>query len=175
MTDDIHHPRRRFLKATCGALCGGMALVVGGPVVLSFLEPGKTRTVSGGGDPLDYGRLADLPNGIPQQRDVVAETHDAWARSDAHVIGSIWLVRDADRVAAYSAVCPHLGCSVGFDPKQQLFTCPCHASTFAKGNGEVLGGPAPRGLDPLPLEIKDGTIRVAYERFVLGITQRRGA
>jgi menaquinol-cytochrome c reductase iron-sulfur subunit len=129
--------------------------------------------VTGGGDPMPYGKLDDLPDGVPQQRDVVAETHDAWARSDAHVIGSIWLLRERDHVAAYSAVCPHLGCSVGFDANRRVFACPCHASTFATASGDVLGGPAPRGLDSLPLEIKDGTIHVTYERFVLGIKQRR--
>lgn len=173
MSDEPQQPRRRFLKLTSGALCGGIVVAVGGPVVISFLAPRNLRTVTGGGDPMDYGKVDALPDGVPHQRDVVAQTHDAWARSDAHVIGSIWLLRESGHVAAYSAVCPHLGCSVGYDTKQHVFACPCHASTFAKGTGAPLGGPAPRGLDSLPLEIKDGTIRVTFKRFVLGIKQRR--
>ena len=167
--------RRRFLKVTCGALCGGVAITVGGPVVASFLAPRSTRTVTGGGDPMDYGKVTDLPVGVPQKRDVIAETRDAWARSDAQVIGSIWLLRHADHVAAYSAVCPHLGCSIGFDPSKQVFYSPCHDSAFKKDDGSWLKGPAPRGMDPLPLEIGDGRIRVTYKRFVLGIKQRREA
>ena len=165
--------RRRILKITCGALCGGIAVAVGGPVIVSFLAPAKERTVTGGGDPMDYGKLDDLPIGVPQKRDVVAEMRDAWARSEAQVIGSIWLIRHADHVAAYSAVCPHLGCSIGFDDKKQVFYSPCHDSAFAKDDGAWLKGPAPRGMDPLPLEIKDGRIRITYKRFVLGIKQRR--
>jgi len=167
------HGRRRFLKVTCGALCGGLAAAVGGPVVLSFFAPRNIRTVTGGSEPMQYGKLDELPIGVPQKRDVVAETRDAWARSEAQVIGSFWLVRHADHVSAFSAVCPHLGCSIGFDAQKQVFYSPCHDSAFAKDDGAWLKGPAPRGMDPLPLEIKDGKIRVAYKRFVLGIKQRR--
>ncbi len=171
--DDAPPDRRRFLKVTCGVLCGGIAATVGGPVIAAFLAPARHRTVTGGSDPMDYGELAQLPDGIPQKRDVVAEIHDAWARSEPHVIGSIWLVRADGRVAAYSAVCPHLGCSIGFDSAKQVFFSPCHDSAFAKSDGSWLKGPAPRGMDPLPLEVKDGRIRVTYKRFVLGIRQRR--
>lgn len=165
--------RRRFLKVTCGALCGGIAAAVGGPVIASFLAPGRERTVLGGSAPMEYGKVADLADGVPQKRDVVAEVHDAWARSEAQVIGSIWLVRQTERVSAYSAVCPHLGCSIGFDSAKQVFYSPCHDSAFAKNDGRWLRGPAPRGMDPLPLEIRDGHIRITYKRFVLGIKQRK--
>jgi Rieske Fe-S protein len=173
--DATNPPRRRFLKVTCGALLVGVAGAVGGPVIASFLAPRKLRTVTGGGEPMDYGKIDELPIGVPQKRDVVAETHDAWARSDAQVIGSIWLVRHENHLAAFSAVCPHLGCSIGFDAKKQVFYSPCHDSAFDKDTGEWIEGPAPRGMDPLPLEIKDGRIRIAYKRFVLGIKDRKEA
>lgn len=173
MSDQAQPPRRRFLKVTCGALCGGIAAAVGGPVVVSFLAPRTIRTVTGGSEPIDYGKLDDLKIGEPQKRDVVAETRDAWARSDAQTIGSIWLLRRPDGVAAFSAVCPHAGCSIGFDSVRRVFYSPCHDSAFALDDGAWLRGPAPRGMDPLPLEIKDGRIRVAYKRFVLGIKERK--
>jgi len=176
MADEQDKPaphRRRFLKVTCGALCGGIAAAVGGPVIVSFLAPGRERTVTGGGDPMDYGKLDELPVGVPQKRDVIAETRDAWARSDAQQIGSIWLVRHPDHLAAFSAVCPHLGCTIYFDAQAQVFRSPCHDSAFAKDDGAWLKGPAPRGMDPLPLEIKDGRIRVTYKKFVLNIKQRK--
>ena len=178
MSDENHDDppvatRRRFLKVTCGALCGGVAVAVGGPVVLSFLAPANERTVTGGSEPMDYGKLDELPVGTPQKRQVVAETRDAWARSDAQVIGALWLVRRKEGVDAYSAVCPHAGCSIGFDESKHVFYSPCHDSAFAVDDGAWLKGPAPRGMDPLPLEIKDGRIRVTYKRFVLGIKARR--
>ncbi len=175
MSDEPQPPRRKFLKVTCGALCVGIAATVGGPVVVSFLAPRKMRTVTGGDEPIDYGPLEALPMGVPQQRDVVAEVRDGWARSDSTVIGTLWLIRRKDEVAAFSAVCPHAGCSIGFDTAKQVYVSPCHDSAFALADGAWLKGPAPRGMDPLPLEIKDGRIRVTYKRFVLGIKDRREA
>ena len=171
---DESQPRRRFLKVTCGALCAGVAAVVGGPVIVSFLAPRKLRTVTGGDEPMDYGKVTDLFDRVPQKRDVIAERRDAWDRFDPTPIGAIWLVRDHDRVAAYSSVCPHTGCSIAFDGKKEFF-CPCHDSSFARADGAWLSGPAPRGMDALPLEIKDGRIRVTYKKYVLGTKERREA
>ena len=56
----------------------------------------------------------------------------------------VWVMRDDSGVAALSTVCPHLGCLVSREDNGD-FTCPCHGSRFDEG-GEVLGGPAPRGL-----------------------------
>ena len=52
---------------------------------------------------------------------------------------------------AYDAVCPHAGCTVGFSSSAQLFVCPCHGSQFQVNNGDVINGPAPRGLTALKI------------------------
>jgi cytochrome b6-f complex iron-sulfur subunit len=46
-------------------------------------------------------------------------------------------------VAAMSMICTHLGCVV--DQEESGFKCPCHGSIFDE-KGNVVGGPAPRGL-----------------------------
>ncbi len=67
-------------------------------------------------------------------------------------------------LVAYSAICTHLGCVVysALNTNGQI-ACPCHASRFDPAKGAaVLGGPAPRPLPALPIEVKaDGTITAA--------------
>jgi glycine/D-amino acid oxidase-like deaminating enzyme/nitrite reductase/ring-hydroxylating ferredoxin subunit len=66
---------------------------------------------------------------------------------------------DGDRIAAYrdpegevhvcSAICPHLGCIVAWNPAEQTWDCPCHGSRFT-ATGKVIAGPAESDLKQLP-------------------------
>jgi glycine/D-amino acid oxidase-like deaminating enzyme/nitrite reductase/ring-hydroxylating ferredoxin subunit len=47
-----------------------------------------------------------------------------------------------------SAVCPHLGCIVAWNPAASTWDCPCHGSRFDRF-GSVFNGPSPRDLDPV--------------------------
>jgi glycine/D-amino acid oxidase-like deaminating enzyme/nitrite reductase/ring-hydroxylating ferredoxin subunit len=46
-----------------------------------------------------------------------------------------------------SAVCPHLGCIVSWNPSASTWDCPCHGSRFDK-LGAVINGPSPKDLEP---------------------------
>ena len=70
----------------------------------------------------------------------------------------VYVVATEEGVAAMSLVCTHLGCIV--KPTEAGFDCPCHGSKF-DAQGEVLGGPAPRGLRWLAVsQAPDGTLLV---------------
>jgi ubiquinol-cytochrome c reductase iron-sulfur subunit len=76
-----------------------------------------------------------------------------------------------DGILGYSKICPHAGCAISlyryptYEPTSAApaFTCPCHYSTFAPGEGgRLIFGPAGRALAQLPLMIdSDGKLRAA--------------
>jgi thiosulfate dehydrogenase [quinone] large subunit len=59
---------------------------------------------------------------------------------------SIVVQPSAGDFRAFDAVCPHAGCTVGYDAPANLFLCPCHGSEFNTSTGAVVRGPAPTGL-----------------------------
>lgn len=166
--------RRKLLERTFYLLSAAIASVVGAPIAIAFFDPARRKTVSGGADAGNYGKVSDLTPGVPRKMDVVGARIDAWDRTDPKPIGALWLVRGSDdRVSAFSGVCPHLGCPIGYDDSKRVFACPCHESAYAVADGARLKGPALRGLDPLPVEVRDGEVQVTYKRFVQGIASRR--
>lgn len=63
--------------------------------------------------------------------------------------------------AAFDAICPHEGCTVGYSTSRDLFVCPCHGSEFNGSTGALVRGPAPHGLTPIDVEASsDGQLYV---------------
>jgi Rieske Fe-S protein len=157
--------RRRLLGTLVGVCAAviGVALAVPAAAFLSF--PTRRRTVYGGDEPIDVAAAAALPDGTPVRVTVSAPTRrDAWTAFADVPLGACWLTRRGGEVRALSTVCPHAGCAVDWDAERQLFACPCHDSTFGP-NGEQRSGPAPRAMDALDVELRDGRVRVAFRRF----------
>jgi thiosulfate dehydrogenase [quinone] large subunit len=59
-------------------------------------------------------------------------------------------------LVAYSAVCTHAGCTVGYEGGQ--IVCPCHGATYDPQTGAVTSGPAPSPLAPRKVTERGGEI-----------------
>jgi Rieske Fe-S protein len=87
--------------------------------------------------------------------------------------------RSADGIVAYSAICSHAGCPVtawvkGAAGDKEVFKCVCHNSEYDPRQGaQVVFGPAPRRLAPLPLTSAGDSLSVAAA-FVGKVGQQAG-
>lgn len=160
--------RRRLLAVLAGA--GGCAIAgaAGAPALRLALAPAAQASA-----PSRWVRTvkrARLREGEPQRVAVVSERRDAWTVEKDVVLGSVWIVLRGDAVAAYSAVCPHLGCSV--NATSDGFACPCHTSAF-DAKGKRVSGPSPRDLDALDARVDaDGFVEVDFKRFRIGVPEK---
>lgn len=125
------------------------AVLIGGATVAGVAGVAALAACSpsgGGGDAqvtasADGGlvALADVPVGGA----ILVETADG----DQIVVAQ----PTAGQVAAFSAVCTHMGCIVR--PEGAELHCPCHGSRFQAGTGEVVEGPAKTPLPPVPVRV----------------------
>ncbi|MFT3829821.1 MAG: FAD-dependent oxidoreductase [Opitutaceae bacterium] len=70
-----------------------------------------------------------------------------------HGFTKVAVYRDTDGAFhECSAVCPHLGGIVRWNPAERTWDCPAHGSRFGC-RGDVLNGPANRGLAPMPVPV----------------------
>ncbi|MBX3236619.1 MAG: ubiquinol-cytochrome c reductase iron-sulfur subunit [Nitrospiraceae bacterium] len=83
----------------------------------------------------------------------------------------VWTNKKDVPYVAYSGKCPHLGCGFKWRTHKtlgQVFLCPCHLSIYDAA-GKVLDGPAPRALDPLPIQVTaTGEIAIIDMEFKAG-------
>ena len=179
----------KWLVGLLGTCCSLLVAVPGG----SFLLSAVRRRGGGGAIVQRVARLVDLVPGEPLQVPVVGKTRDAWTVYDQQIIGRVWLVRrsgsevppEKAHVEAFSAVCPHLACTIGLDTERNRFHCPCHEAGFDLA-GKRLGAaelghpnPSPRDMDPLECRVvRDAGddswwVEVTYRRFEIGRNVRR--
>lgn len=160
--------RRRLL----GWIAAGLGAVVAAPIGLFVVgQARRGRELGAGDEAIDAGTLAALPDGKPVRVTLRARRRrDAFVLRENVVLGAAWLVRRGEAVAAFSTVCPHAGCAIEAE-EGGAFACPCHKSRFAP-DGACVDGPAPRGMDPLPVTVVDGRVRVTPRRFRQGTSRR---
>ncbi len=166
--------RRGFLKAATIGLCAVVASVLAIPLIRYLLFPFRRKIVSKNDVPVDVASVDQLPNnGRPKRVTVYGSgIRDAWGVLDDVALGAAWIRKRKDgSILALSTVCPHLGCAIDYDPQSDEYRCPCHRSSFG-ANGEKRSGPSKRGMDPLPLTIEDGRIKIQYLRYRADVSER---
>ena len=159
--------RRGFVGWAIGLGSGFVALTLGIPMV------GSLRKWPGRAPQGHYVKVADLdtiPTGQPFGLSFVEQTSDAY--NIEMLPHSIYAIKKSDsEVTVLSPVCPHLGCQVFFDRQGGKFECPCHGSVFA-ADGARISGPAPRGLDALPAQVRDGALWVRWVQYEPGVAEK---
>lgn len=70
------------------------------------------------------------------------------------------LVHTAEgELRAFSAICTHLTCTVGYEEETGTLLCPCHNGRFDLA-GNVISGPPPRPLEAYDVEVRANEILV---------------
>jgi len=130
-TKPMHPPVGLDRRTFClGTLSAGLLVACGG----------------GGGSPNAVSAPLPPATGPKTTADTVAAllaAPDGTAR-DYRNLGDFFLIRDTAGIYAMTAVCTHLGCTVGL-PAGGRITCPCHGSVYDLNGGNLVG-PAPSPL-----------------------------
>jgi len=147
--------RRGFLQGISVACASVVAAIISIPPVAFILGPGfrKERRVwqkIGPRDAFQVGETVavDFENAAAMEWAGVAARRVAWLRREAE-----------DEFIAFAVNCTHLGCPVQWEPKANLFLCPCHGGIYYS-NGDVAGGPPPRPLERYPVRIRGDQVEI---------------
>jgi len=150
---------------------GGSALFAGGLVVPAYKFISTEGGGGGGGERwFRLTKLDSLADGKPTRVRIVGEQRDAFTVARGQILGSVWLLRNGDKVKALSAICPHLGCAIDMGSSDK-FSCPCHTSSFSL-DGVPEEGPSPRPMDELTARVTDGFVEVDFRHFKLGVKEK---
>ncbi|MDE2572801.1 MAG: ubiquinol-cytochrome c reductase iron-sulfur subunit [bacterium] len=102
-----------------------------------------------------------------QEQQMRAARPDLFAQKGAGVEFNVFTMG----FVIFSPICPHLGCHYNWDQASTKFICPCHGSVYDKF-GKHLAGPAPRGLDPLPLREQSGKAEITWIQYETAVPDR---
>jgi len=81
----------------------------------------------------------------------VTQSLDELKKNEGGIVSSggrkVAVYRDKKgNTVALNPKCTHMGCTVGWNPAQKTWDCPCHGSRYAP-TGEVINGPAQKPLE----------------------------
>jgi Rieske Fe-S protein len=102
--------------------------------------------------PLEEPLTVDISGGIF----TALQSEDGWVLWDEE---TLLLINVAGSISVFSARCPHSGCSRDWIYTDNKFTCTCHGSQFSS-TGDLLNGPAMRGLTRVPASLDGNTLTI---------------
>ncbi|HEX8259494.1 MAG TPA: Rieske (2Fe-2S) protein [Rubrobacteraceae bacterium] len=168
IVEEINLAEERFsrvkfirLGAALGVGAAGASLVAacGGDDKAS--EEGETPgAVEGAGEATQgtSGGVAQVESGEPITQESEVEPGSALEFTDEETGQQAILVHlESGDFAAYSAICTHRQCTVGYSDGN--LACPCHGSVFdPTSGGAVVNGPATQPLPEIPVEVRNGEV-----------------
>jgi menaquinol-cytochrome c reductase iron-sulfur subunit len=161
--------RRSFLGALLGLASAFIGALLAVPV-LRYISYPLTANDSKDSDWTEIGSVASIGNvQTPLRRPIEFKQRDGWRETASQPV--IYIIKTGGTLKALSAICPHLGCIVPWDPGRNEFVCPCHGGTFS-ADGTRLSGPPRRSLDSLETKSSGGTLMVKYQYFRPDVTSK---
>lgn len=155
MNEETNLDRRKFL-VRLSLLAGAIpAAIVAVPILSALFGPLLQRQKQ------QWRRVAalnDIPIGETKLITYINADPLPWAGVTAK--SAAWLRRESENeLVAFAANCSHLGCPVRWEPKAQLFMCPCHGGVYYK-DGTVAAGPPPKALTKIEVRINKNDIEL---------------
>jgi Rieske Fe-S protein len=161
----ISNDRRSFLAILTGLIGVGITSFLG--VTLGRYSIAPALAAANVSDWVDAGPLRAIPEDKPKNLKVLVSQNAGWGNFTSEQ--SVWVTRKGEQLAVFTSVCPHLGCTI--NENLNGFGCACHNSAWTR-DGEKSGGPAPRGMDRLEHKVEDGILKVKYQTFKQGLTEK---
>ena len=139
--------RRGFLTAAVGVVGACYAAAIGYPVYRYLASPVEQASLAVAVNEVTLPDALSLPKNAalmfkfgPKPAVLIHHEDDTWS--------------------ALSAVCTHLGCTVGYQPDKKVIFCPCHSGVYNARTGANISGPPPKPLTEYQVSISDGQLTV---------------
>lgn len=152
LNGELKPKRRTVLGWLVAAINLAVGSVVVGPVLGFIGGPLQRRSSS------KWVRLlgeSEIAVGETKEVAFLVRIKDGYSEVDRKY--TVFLRRYEDRYVAFDPACTHLGCRVKWADAKGQYLCPCHGGVF-DGDGKVVSGPPPRGLETHPVKVEGGQI-----------------